>query len=117
MENMRIGATFLDATEFRHGPCEALERTKFDMVFLVGTDWSREETLRTLGACQRGGAHILTFDAADYKGLHPLLAPVVLNAAVEPFIIYSAVLRGIVNLRPRCYMGPGGIYAFERNGK
>ena len=50
MENIRIGSAFIDASEFRHGPCEALERNKLDMIFLVGTDWSRQETLRTLDA-------------------------------------------------------------------
>jgi len=113
MENVRIEAAFVDALEFRHGPCEALERSRPDMVFLVGTDWSRGETLRTLEACRRAGARTLVFDAADYEGLHPLLAPLVLYPAVQPFVIHSAVARGIVDLYPRVFMGRGGAYAFE----
>jgi fructoselysine-6-phosphate deglycase len=117
MENVRIGATYLDAAEHRHGPCEALERERPDMLFLVGTDWSREQTLRTLEACRRGGARTLVYDTADYDGVHPLLAPVVLYPAVQPFIVYSAVLRGIVDLTPRVMMGKRGAYAFEQSAE
>jgi fructoselysine 6-phosphate deglycase len=115
MENIRIGAAFIDSSEFRHGPCEALERSKLDMIFFVGTDWSRHETLRTLEACQRDGAHVLVYDAADYEELHPLLAPPIMDVASAPFIIYSAILRGIVSLRPRYCMGGQGLYVFEKD--
>jgi fructoselysine-6-P-deglycase FrlB-like protein len=114
MENMRIGAAFIDASEFRHGPCEALERTRPDMLVLVGSDWSRSQTLRTLEACRRGGARTLVYDAADFGEVHPWLTPLVAYPAVEPFIVYSAVLRGIVDLAPRVQMGGGGFYAFEK---
>jgi fructoselysine 6-phosphate deglycase len=116
MENVRISAAFIDALEYRHGPCEALERSRPDMLFLLGTDWSREQTLRTLDACHHGGAHTLVYDAADYEGLHPLLAPLVLYMAVQPFVIHSAVARGIVDLYPRVFMGKRGSYSFERSG-
>jgi fructoselysine-6-P-deglycase FrlB-like protein len=36
MENIRIGGTFCDAMEFRHGPAEALERTQLDAIVLLG---------------------------------------------------------------------------------
>jgi fructoselysine 6-phosphate deglycase len=114
MENVRIAASFIEATEYRHGPCEALERTRPDMLFLVGTDWSREQTLRTLEACRRGGARTLVYDAADCGDLHPWLASLVLYPMVEPFIIQSAVQRGIVSLEPRAHMGGRGLYAFEK---
>lgn len=114
MENMRIGAAFMDASEFRHGPCEALERTRPDMLVLIGTDWSRRQTLRTLEACQRAGARTLVYDAADVGELHPWLTPLVVYPAVEPFVIYSAVLRGMVDLAPRVQMGRRGLYAFEK---
>ena len=114
MENMRIGAAFIDASEFRHGPCEALERTRLDMLVLIGSDWSRPQTLRTLEACQRAGARTLVYDAADFGEVHPWLTPLVAYPAVEPFVIYSAVLRGVVDLAPRVQMGGRGLYAFEK---
>ncbi len=113
MENIRIGAAFIDASEFRHGPCEALERTRPELLVLIGTDWSRPQTLRTLEACRRGGAHTLVYDAADFGEIHPWLTPLVAYPAVEPFVIYSAVLRGVVDLAPRVQMGGAGLYAYE----
>ncbi len=113
MENIRIGSSFIDASEFRHGPCEALECMRSDMLVLVGSDWSRAQTLRTLDACRRAGARLLVYDAADYEGLHPLLAPLALYPAVQPFVIFSAALRGITDLAPRCFMGGRGLYWFE----
>ena len=71
MENMRIEAAFIDALEFRHGPCEALARSRPDMLFIVGTDWSRGETLRTLEACRRAGAHTLAYRRCRLRGLAP----------------------------------------------
>ena len=114
MENMRIGSAFIDASEFRHGPCEALERTRPDMLVLIGSDWSRPQTLRTLEACQRAGARTLVYDVADFGEVHPWLTPLVAYPAVEPFVIYSAVLRGVVDLAPRVQMGGRGLYAFEK---
>ena len=114
MENMRIGASFIDASEFRHGPCEALERTRPEILVLVGSDWSRPQTLRTLQACQRGGARTLVYDVAEFGEVHPWLTPLVAYPAVEPFVIYSAVLRGMVDLAARVHMGGRGLYAFEK---
>jgi fructoselysine 6-phosphate deglycase len=114
MENLRVGGSFIDALEYRHGPCESLERSHADMIFLVGTDWSREQTLRTLEACRRGGARTLVYDAGDYGELHPLLTPLVLYMAVQPFVINSAVRRGIVDLYARFLMGGKGRYMFEK---
>lgn len=113
MENLRVGGSFIDALEYRHGPCESLERAHADMIFLVGSDWSREQTLRTLEACRWGGARTLVYDAADYGTLHPLLSPLVLYMAVQPFVIHSAVRRGIVDLYARYLMGGRGSYSFE----
>ena len=41
------------------------------------------------------GARTFVFDAADYPGLHPLLAPFVLKVPLQWFTVYSALLRGI----------------------
>jgi fructoselysine 6-phosphate deglycase len=105
MENLRIGGTFCDAAEFRHGPAEALERTQMDMIVLLGTDESRPMTQRTLAFCEEQGARTLVYDAAEHDGLHPLLTPLVLNSLVQWFVVYSAILRGITDLDDRVFMG------------
>jgi fructoselysine-6-P-deglycase FrlB-like protein len=107
MENVRIGGTYCDATEFRHGPAEALERTRPDMMFLIGTDESREMTLRTLGFCRDRASTLLTYDAAEFGDVHPLLTPLVMNSVVQWFVVYSALLRGILDLDDRVFMGQG----------
>ena len=105
MENLRIGGTFCDAAEFRHGPAEALERTQMDMIVLLGTDESRPMTQRTLAFCEEQGTRTLVYDAAEHEGLHPLLTPLVLNSLVQWFVVYSAILRGITDLDDRVFMG------------
>jgi fructoselysine-6-P-deglycase FrlB-like protein len=107
MEMLRIGGTYCDACEFRHGPAEALERTDMDAIFLVGTDESREIAERSLSFVQSHGARVIVYDGKDYAGIHPLLIPLVMNSAVQPFIVYSAALRGIPDLHERVYMGRG----------
>lgn len=111
MENIRIGATFCDASEWRHGPAEALERLAPAMLFLVGTDASRETTLRTLEFCRARGARTLVLDAADYGETHPLLTPLLLNPVSQWFTVYSAILRGITDLDERVFMGHGVLTA------
>ena len=105
MENIRIGATYCDASEFRHGPAEALERVSPAMMLLVGTDASRDTTLRTLDFCRAHGARALVYDAAEYGEMHPLLTPLVLNSFTQWFTVYSAILRGITDLDERVFMG------------
>ena len=105
MENMRVNGSIIEATELRHGPVEALERQRVDMVALVGSDESRELTLRSVHVAEQNGARVLVLDAADYAGLHPLLAPFVLIVPLEWFTVYSALLRGITDLDERVFMG------------
>jgi fructoselysine-6-P-deglycase FrlB-like protein len=105
MENVRIGGTYCDACEFRHGPAEALERVKPDMMFLLGTDESRSVTQRTLDFCREQGARTLVYDAAEFGDCHPLLTPLVMNSVVQWFVVYSALLRGILDLDERVFMG------------
>src|SRR5207302_10130381 len=78
MENIRIGATWCDASEFRHGPAEALERSQVDALVLLGTDPSRAMAERVLAFLNEHGARTLTIDARDYPQVHPLLTPLVL---------------------------------------
>jgi len=107
MENIRIGATYCDASEFRHGPAEALARIAPAMLFLVGTDAARETTRQTLAFCQERGARTLVYDAAELggAGLHPLLTPLLLNSFTQWFTVYAAIARGITDLDERVFMG------------
>ncbi len=107
MENIRIGGTFCDAMEFRHGPAEALERSQVDAMVLLGTDASRSVTQGTLDFLQAQGARTLVYDAADYGDIHPLLTPLILNSITQWFVVYSAILRGITDLDARVFMGHG----------
>lgn len=105
MENIRIGGTWLDAAEFRHGPAEALERSQIDALVLLGTDESRAMSERTAAFLNEHGARTLTLDARDYPRVHPLLTPLVLNLVTQWFTVWSAVLRGITDLDARVFMG------------
>ncbi|MCW2954140.1 MAG: hypothetical protein JWQ48_3310 [Conexibacter sp.] len=106
MENVRIGATYSDACEWRHGPAEALERVRGRFLVLLGTDASRAMTERTIEFCEREHSDVLVYDAADFgDGLHPLLTPLVLNSLTQYLVVYSAILRGITDLDERVFMG------------
>jgi fructoselysine 6-phosphate deglycase len=105
MENIRTHGSVVESAEFRHGPAEMLERQRPDMAFLLGTDESRALTERSLEVARSRGASTFTFDAADYPGLHPLLAPFVLKVPLQWFVVYSALLRGIDDLDDRVLMG------------
>ena len=107
MENMRVHGSFMDATEFRHGPVEMLDREKPTFVILLGTDESRPLVERVRDLVQMNGAHTLSYDLADYPGVHPLLAPFVLMIPLQWFAVYSALLRGITDLDERVFMGRG----------
>jgi fructoselysine-6-P-deglycase FrlB-like protein len=105
MENIRIGATFSDAVEWRHGPAEALERVRGSFIVLLGTDASRELTLRTIDFCRANDSRVMVYDAAQFGDVHPLLTPVVMNSHTQWLIVYSAILRGITDLDERVFMG------------
>ena len=105
MENIRTHGSIIESAEFRHGPAEMLERQRPDMAFLLGTDESRALTERSLEVARTRGANTFVFDAADYPGLHPLLQPFVLKVALQWFIVYSTLMRGIPDLDERALMG------------
>jgi fructoselysine-6-P-deglycase FrlB-like protein len=105
MENIRTNGAFIEAAEFRHGPAEALERQRPEMAFLLGTDESRPMVERSLEVARSRGARVITFDAADHAGLHPLLAPFVMKVPLQWFVVYSALMRGIDDLDARVLMG------------
>jgi fructoselysine 6-phosphate deglycase len=107
MENMRVNGSFMDATEFRHGPAEMLSREKPAIVILMGTDESRSVVERVRRLCVDNGARVLVFDAANYPGIHPLLAPFILMIPLQWFAAWSAIMRGITDLDERVLMGHG----------
>jgi fructoselysine-6-P-deglycase FrlB-like protein len=105
MENMRIHSSVIDSTEFRHGPAEMLDRHSPDMIFLLGRGASRELGERSARVAESHGARVRTFDAADHPDVHPLLEPFVLKVALQWFIVYSTLARGIADLDERALMG------------
>jgi len=84
-----------------------LERARPDMMFLVGTDSSREVTLDVFELCERRGARIVSYDAADYPEVHPLLRGRPLKSLMQRFVVHSAVKRGILDLDERVFIGHG----------
>jgi fructoselysine-6-P-deglycase FrlB-like protein len=105
MENIRVHGSFIESGELRHGPVEAFERQRPDMVFLLGTDESRAMTERAIDISTTAGARALVLDANAYPGVHPLLTPFVLLIPLQWFTVYSALLRGITDLDERVFMG------------
>ena len=105
MENIRVHGSFIESSELRHGPVEAFERQRPDMVFLLGTDESRDMTERAIAVSKAAGARALVLDAAAYPSVHPLLTPFVLMIPLQWFTVYSALLRGITDLDERVFMG------------
>jgi fructoselysine 6-phosphate deglycase len=107
MENMRVNGSFMDATEFRHGPAEVFDREKPAIVILKGTDSSRVLVERVNDICQNNGAHVAVFDSADHGDFHSLLAPFVLMIPLQWFAVWSTLMRGITDLDERVLMGRG----------
>jgi fructoselysine 6-phosphate deglycase len=107
MENMRVNGSFMDATEFRHGPAEMLDREKPAVVLLKGTDESRPMVERVQAICENNGARVLIFDLEKYPGVHPLLAPFVLMIPLQWFAVWSSLMRGVTDLDERVLMGHG----------
>lgn len=105
MENLRVHGSAIEAAEFRHGPAEALERQRMDMFFLLNDDETRTVTERSIEVAAEHGARVVVIDARDYDGVHPLLAPFVLLVPLQWFVVYSALLRGILDLDERVLMG------------
>ncbi len=107
MENIRTHGSFIEASEFRHGPAEMLERQHATMLFLVGDDETRSMTERSMAVARANGATVIPFDIRDFGSIHQLLAPLVLLVPLQWFVVYSALLRGILDLDERVLMGRG----------
>lgn len=105
MENIRVAGSIIESSEFRHGPVEALERSRLDVVALLGSDESRSMTERAITAVEAGGSRVLRFDVTDYDETHPQFAPFLLLVPLQWFTVHSALLRGITDLDERVFMG------------
>jgi len=107
MENVRIGASYFDAAEMRHGPLEFLHDRTAPLLALLGTDESREVVAGVVNFWRHRGGSVLVFDAVDLPPVHPLLAPILLNPRTQWFVAWSAFRRGIDDLDERIFMGQG----------
>lgn len=107
MENMRVNGSFIEATEFRHGPAEVFDRYNPAIVLLIGSDESRIVVERVRELCKANHAHLLIYDMAQYPNIHPLLAPFVLMIPLQWFAVWSSLMRGITDLDERILMGHG----------
>lgn len=107
MENVRIGASFFDTSEMRHGSIEFLERYQPTVVALLGTDESRETTAMIINFVTDRGGDVCVLDAAELGATHPLLTPLVINSWTQWLVAWSAHERGITDLDERVYMGKG----------
>jgi fructoselysine 6-phosphate deglycase len=107
MENMRVNGSFMDASEFRHGPAEMLDRNNPVLVILKGTDDSRSVVERVEEIAKQQDARLIVYDLANYGDVHSLLAPFALMIPLQWFAVYSSLLRGITDLDERALMGHG----------
>lgn len=107
MENMRVNGSFIETTEFRHGPAEMFDRETPAVVLLIGTDDSRGVAERVRHLCQTQGAHLLVYDLKDYATIHPQLAPFALMIPLQWFAVWSSLLRGVTDMDARILMGRG----------
>lgn len=107
MENARMGSSYIDTSEFRHGPIELMARQSPTVIGLLGTDDSRDVSAGVFRFLHERGADVHVIDAADYVLPHPELAPLVLNSVSQWLVGWMAHQRGIDDLDDREYMGKG----------
>ncbi|HEN21004.1 MAG TPA: SIS domain-containing protein [Desulfobacteraceae bacterium] len=106
MENMRVNGSYIETSEFRHGPAEMLDHHKPAFVLLMADDESREICERVKGLLEREEVPLIVFDAKDYP-FHSLFASFVLMIPLQWFAVYSTYHRGIYDLDERALMGHG----------
>lgn len=81
----------LNASEFRHGPLEIVNKD-VPFVILMGTDESRHTIERTYNFVKRYSDEYIVFDYEEIShGLHPMLAPMVLFVPLEYFYYYLSI--------------------------
>ena len=103
---MRVNASFmkLPSSDTVRLKCSTVKPL---LLFLVGTDESRDMSERVIKIAQSNGSEIMRFDAKDYGDFDPLFAPFLLMVPLQWFAVYSAYYRGIFDLDERVLMGRG----------
>lgn len=94
MEYARVDAACLRSCEWRHGPLEVLFRRPAVLLFL-GEDRSRPYGEATRDYCRRRGAKTVAFDVRDYFSAPAALAPFVLHAVTQYFLLHLCTYLGI----------------------
>jgi glucosamine--fructose-6-phosphate aminotransferase (isomerizing) len=97
------------ATEFGHGIVEKMEKG-LPVIFLLGTDASREDVLQDQRYCEELGVATLVWDAKNYPPTDPYLTPIYLSVPTEWFVYHLALKRG-KDPSSRRYMGSVVPYA------
>jgi glucosamine--fructose-6-phosphate aminotransferase (isomerizing) len=108
-ENAWVHGIAQYTTEFGHGIVERMEKG-LPVIFLLGTDNSREDLLRDLKSCKKLGATTIVWDAKDYPPTNPYLTPIYLSVPTEWFVYHLALMRG-KDPASRRYMGSSVPYA------
>jgi len=106
MENMRVNGSYIETTEFRHGPAEMLDHHKPAFVLLLADDDSREIGERVKTMLEKMDVALIVFDAKDYP-FNSIFASFVLHIPLQWFAVYSTFHRGIFDLDARALMGHG----------
>jgi len=106
MENMRVNGSYIETTEFRHGPAEMLDHHKPAFVLLMADDESRPISERVRDLLEKEGVPLIVFDAKEYP-FSSLFASFVLMIPLQWFAVYSTYHRGIYDLDARALMGHG----------
>lgn len=107
MENARIGATYYDASEMRHGPLEVLADQQPALLALLGTDESRSVAAGVASFWRDRGGLVLTIDAAELPPVAASLGAILVNPLTQWFVAALAARRGITDLDERMFMGKG----------
>jgi fructoselysine 6-phosphate deglycase len=107
MENMRVNGSFIELTEFRHGPVEMLEKHRPAFIILKSPDDTGPMVERVIKILEQAKTPLLVYDSAEYGKCHALLSPFTLMIPLQWFAVWSAYYRGIYDLDERVYMGHG----------
>lgn len=108
-ENAWVHGIAQYTTEFMHGIVEKMEKG-LPVIFLLGTDHSRDDVIRDLKWCEKLGASTVVWDAEDYPHTDPYLTPIFLSVPTEWFVYHLARKRG-KDPSSRRYMGSAVPYA------
>lgn len=81
----------LNASEFRHGPLEVVDKD-VPYVFFLGTDGSRHTTQRCIDFVSKISDKVVVFDAADLNtGLDSAYDPIAMFVPLEFFYLYQSL--------------------------